>query len=70
MWLIKNRFVSCFNPHTHPIDGGELIDMDKLINDIIQNPILSGVTFSGGDPWEQAEKVAYIASGSKNIYKR
>lgn len=51
----------CFNPDTHPMDGGELMDMDKIINDIIQNPILSGVTFSGGDPWEQAEKFAYIA---------
>ena len=39
--------------------------MDELIEDIINNPMLKGVTFSGGDPLEQADKFAYIAKELK-----
>lgn len=56
---------NCFNKSTHAYDGGRLEDMDKLIDDIKQNPMLKGVTFSGGDPLEQADKFAYIAKEVK-----
>lgn len=55
----------CFSPHTHSYTGGEMIDMDSIIEDIKKNPILRGVTFSGGEPWEQASKFAYIAKEVK-----
>ncbi|MBK1811654.1 anaerobic ribonucleoside-triphosphate reductase activating protein [Clostridium sp. YIM B02505] len=61
----RHNCEGCFNVETHPMDGGELKDMDELIDEIVKNPILSGVTFSGGDPWEQAEKFAYIAKRVK-----
>ena len=51
----------CFNPDTHDFNGGELKDIDEIVKDILQNPILKGGTFSGGDPLEQADKFAYIA---------
>ena len=51
----------CFNPDTHDFNGGELRDMDELIKDVLDNPMLKGVTFSGGDPFEQADKFAYMA---------
>ena len=51
----------CFNPETHDFNGGELKDIDEIVKDILENPILKGVTFSGGDPLEQADKFAYIA---------
>ena len=35
--------------------------MDELIKDVLENPILKGVTFSGGDPFERAEEFAYMA---------
>jgi anaerobic ribonucleoside-triphosphate reductase activating protein len=57
---------ACFNPETHSLEGGELKDMDRLIEDINSNPMLVGVTFSGGDPFEQPEEFAYLA---KNIKK-
>lgn len=56
----------CFNPHTHSFQGGELIDMDVIVEDIVNNPMLRGVTFSGGDPLEQAEKFSYIAKKVKD----
>ncbi|AQR92822.1 MULTISPECIES: anaerobic ribonucleoside-triphosphate reductase activating protein [Clostridium] len=51
----------CFNPDTHDFSGGEEREVDFLIKDTLDNPMLSGVTFSGGDPWEQADKFADMA---------
>jgi anaerobic ribonucleoside-triphosphate reductase activating protein len=59
--------IGCFNPSTHSFCGGELKDMDLLIDDIKNNPILKGVTFSGGDPFEQPDEFAYIAKKVKEL---
>lgn len=63
--MCKHNCKGCFNPETHSESGGEWVDMDKIIEDIVDNPILGGITFSGGDPWEQADKFAYIAKETK-----
>lgn len=57
----KHNCPKCFNPETHDFNGGFLWDMDELIEDVKSNPMIKGVTFSGGDPLEQAEKFAYMA---------
>lgn len=57
----KHNCKGCFNPDTHDFNGGENRNMDELIQGVLENPMLRGVTFSGGDPWEQAEKFAYMA---------
>lgn len=62
----KHNCKGCFNPDTHDFNGGEERDMDELIKDTLNNPILRGVTFSGGDPWEQADKFAYMAKVFKD----
>lgn len=62
----KHNCKGCFNPDTHDFNGGEERDMDELIKDTLSNPILRGVTFSGGDPWEQADKFAYMAKVFKD----
>ena len=41
--------------------------MDELIKDVLENPILKGVTFSGGDPFERAEEFAYMAEAFKKV---
>ncbi len=61
----KHNCKGCFNPDTHDFYGGEERDIDLIIKDTLDNPILSGVTFSGGDPWEQADKFAYMAKAFK-----
>jgi anaerobic ribonucleoside-triphosphate reductase activating protein len=61
----KHNCKGCFNPDTHDLVGGEEMDMETLIKDTLDNPIVSGVTFSGGDPWEQADKFAYMAKAFK-----
>lgn len=57
----KHNCNGCFNPDTHDFFAGEDRDMDELIKDVLDNPILKGVTFSGGDPFERAEEFAYMA---------
>lgn len=61
----KHNCKGCFNPDTHDFCGGEEREIELLIKDTLDNPILSGVTFSGGDPWEQADKFAYMAKAFK-----
>ncbi len=51
----------CQNPETHNFEGGRLADVDRLFNKIISNPLVSGVTFSGGEPFCQPEPLAYLA---------
>ena len=57
----------CFNPDTHDLNGGELRDMEELILDVKENPMIKGITFSGGDPFEQANKFSYMAKEFKKL---
>ena len=61
----KHACVGCFNEDTHDFSGGEDRDMDELIEDVLDNPMIKGVTFSGGDPFERSEEFAYMAEAFK-----
>lgn len=56
-----HRCPGCQNPETHDFNGGYYVDIDDIVNDVKRNPTLSGVTFSGGDPFMQAKKMAKLA---------
>ena len=43
----------CHNPQTHDFSGGFETDTDSLLEKILANPLLDGVTFSGGEPFCQ-----------------
>ncbi len=60
-----HRCVGCHNPETHDFNGGRLADVDRIYNKITENPIIKGVTFSGGEPFCQAEPLAYLAEKLK-----
>lgn len=51
----------CQNPQTWEFDGGVMVSAADLLADIEQNPLLSGVTFSGGEPLAQAEALLPLA---------
>ena len=55
----------CHNPHTHAPNGGELRDTAELIEAMSKDPMISGVTLSGGEPFEQAEALLPIARAAK-----
>ncbi|WP_252236849.1 anaerobic ribonucleoside-triphosphate reductase activating protein [Clostridium sp. CH2] len=62
----------CFNPDTHDFNGGEEKEIDELIEDVLCNPMIKGITFSGGDPFERADEFSYMAKifkeNNKNIW--
>lgn len=51
----------CHNPETHDFDGGSLVPLEKILRAIDENPLLKGVTFSGGEPTCQAEGFLALA---------
>lgn len=44
---------ACHNPETHSFDGGYDKAIDEIIKEILDNPLLDGITLSGGDPFVQ-----------------
>lgn len=52
----------CHNPHTHDFNGGEDITAGEILDKVRANPLLDGVTFSGGEPFCQAEKLAQLGA--------
>ncbi len=55
----------CHNPETHSFNGGRIIEISTITDDIKKNPLLDGITLSGGEPFEQAEGFAELASDVK-----
>lgn len=49
----KHNCQGCQNPETHSFDGGYITDTQKIIDEVKKNPIIKGVTLSGGDPMFQ-----------------
>lgn len=57
----------CHNPETHPFDGGKIMDADAIVKMMKDNPLLDGITLSGGDPFCQPEPCAYLARKAKDM---
>ena len=46
-----HKCFNCHNPESHAYGGGKLTTTAKLWNDIQKNPLIKGITFSGGEPF-------------------
>ncbi|MBR2775013.1 MAG: anaerobic ribonucleoside-triphosphate reductase activating protein [Selenomonadaceae bacterium] len=57
----------CHNPETHALDGGSLIDTAEIIAEIKKNPLLDGITLTGGEPFLQVEAANEIARAAKSF---
>lgn len=55
----------CHNPHTHSFEGGKEVTVGEIIDIAKKNPLLDGITLSGGEPFEQAESFAGLAHEAK-----
>lgn len=56
----------CHNQDTHDFSGGYDCDIQKIVNAIEENPLISGVTFSGGEPSHQPVAFLEIAKKVKS----
>ena len=59
----------CQNPNTWSFNGGEIKTTDEIFDEFNENPILSGVTLSGGEPFSQAEALTELAKKIHHIAK-
>lgn len=57
----------CHNPDTHDPQGGYDCELQKILDAFDENPLLRGITLSGGEPFEQAKGLLPLA---KEIVKR
>ena len=59
------RCPNCHNPHTHDLNGGEMKNLSEIIEMMDKNPLLDGITLTGGEPFLQADKAAVLAEAAR-----
>ena len=57
----------CHNPETHALNGGRLIDTAEILAEIKKNPLLDGITLTGGEPFLQINAADEIARAVKSF---
>mgnify|MGYP004555087823 CR=1 FL=1 len=50
----------CHNPQTHDYNGGTEMTTEEIVKKLLSNPLTDGITFSGGEPFEQAAACAEV----------
>ena len=63
----KRNCEGCHNPETHSLDGGKLIDTQEIISALKKNPLLNGITLTGGEPFLQIDAATELARAAKNF---
>ena len=58
----RHNCFGCQNPQTHDFAGGYVVDTDDLFAEMTEDPLIRGMTFSGGDPFEQPAPLAELAA--------
>ena len=51
----------CHNPETHDFKGGRYMSIEEMFSQICESELISGVTFSGGEPLCQADVLVKLA---------
>ena len=57
----------CHNPGTHDFNGGFLVDVDEVIEELKNLEGQDGITLSGGDPMCQSEACLKICKAAKEL---
>ncbi len=52
----------CHNAHTWPLSGGFETEPEQIISEMQKNPMLRGITLSGGEPFCQCKAMAELAA--------
>ncbi|MDD4079954.1 MAG: anaerobic ribonucleoside-triphosphate reductase activating protein [Eubacteriales bacterium] len=62
-----HRCPGCHNPETHDPLGGRIADTEDLLARMRENPLLSGLTLSGGEPFAQPEACLALALAARAL---
>jgi anaerobic ribonucleoside-triphosphate reductase activating protein len=57
----------CHNPQTHSLSGGRFLSVSSLLAAVRENPLLAGVTLSGGEPFLQPAPLCLLAEGVRAL---
>lgn len=57
----KRKCCGCHNPQLQNFNGGNFFTEQEIFDIAKSNPLLNGITFSGGEPFCQAENLFYLA---------
>lgn len=63
----KHSCPGCQNPDTHSFEGGYVVNLDTVLSEVKSNPLLDGITLSGGEPFEQAKALGELAEKVKAL---
>jgi len=61
---LKRCFL-CHNENTQSLSGGYTLKIDDIVSKWQNNPILSGITISGGEPFLQPKKILKLVLAAK-----
>lgn len=56
-----HQCAGCHNPQSWPAEGGFVAAPEQIIGEMIKNPLLKGLTLSGGEPFCQCTAMAQLA---------
>ena len=63
----EHQCPGCQNPESHDPSGGFATTTGRIWDNLIKNPTLRGVTFSGGEPFLWAKELAQIGRQAHRI---
>lgn len=58
----------CHNPQTHDLKAGELVESEKIVVQMKEAQLQSGLTLSGGEPFLQSEELLPIVQAAKEMH--
>lgn len=56
-----HRCKGYYNPETWNYNGGYDVDLSGIIKAYKENPLLQGITFSGGEPFDKVDSLSLLA---------
>lgn len=63
----KHQCKGCHNPTTHDFNGGFLMDTQDIASELESLRLNRGITFSGGEPFEQPLECLELAQKAKEL---
>ncbi|TCL39312.1 anaerobic ribonucleoside-triphosphate reductase activating protein [Anaerospora hongkongensis] len=60
-----HQCIGCHNPQSWPFDGGFIAQPGQIIEEMLKNPLVKGLTISGGEPFCQSAAMAQLAQAAR-----